>query len=97
CLYSELMLANLAFEMTLCSFDILGDLFVEGPSESLRFRQVRSDLRIVEIEGIGEDEHVGVVVDAVSRGAIHHAVLAQETRRAVVVNHELHWLIEPAV
>ena len=96
-LHPEIVLADLALEVALRRFNVLGDLGVQRPSESLRFGQVRPDLGVVEVEGVGEDQHVGVVVDTVRRSAVHHAVLSQEAGRAVVVDHELQRLIVPAV
>ena len=52
---------------------------------------------IAKVELVGEDEHVNVIVQTMSRGAIHHGMFADEARSAIIVDDELYGFVEESV
>lgn len=62
-----------------------------------RIREARADGGIREVELVAENKGHGVVVEAVRGCAVHHAVLADEARGAIVVDNKLHRFVIPAI
>lgn len=96
-LHAEFVGGDLLGEVSLSVSNVLVEVWREGEAEGCGVGEVRADFCGVEGEGVCEDEHVCVVVQAVGRGAVHHRVLACEACSAIVVNDELEGLVEPAV
>lgn len=97
CLHAELVRADLAVEVAGRGFEVLLHLGVECPAQGLWLGEVGAYGGVAEVEGVGEDEHVCVVVEAVGGRAVHHGVLAHEAGCAVVVDYELEGLVVPSV
>lgn len=94
---TKLMLVDEGFEVFGSSGDVLKDSRVELEVDGLGFGEVGADRWVGVVESIAEDELVDVVVETVSRGTVHHGVLAEESGCAVLVDDEIEWLVIPAV
>ena len=96
-LHRQLVLADDRLEVRHGAGYVLLHLLVDAERDGLGVRQGGAHARVREVQLVVEDEHVDVVVEPVRRRAVHHRVLADEARRAVVVDDELQRLVEPAV
>lgn len=76
-------------------FRDIGSVEVEFQGQG--FRQVGADGRGGEVEFVGEYQHVYVVVQSVSGRAVHHAVFAEETGGAVLIDDEFKRFVVPPI
>ena len=96
-LHAQLVRPDLGREVVPGGLDVGADGAGDVEAEPGGFGQVAADRGVVEVELVVVDEGADVVVEAVRRRAVHHAVLAHEARGAVVVDDELTGFVEPAV
>ncbi len=76
-------------------FRDIGSVEVEFQGQG--FRQIGADGRGGEVEFVGEYQHVYVVVQSVSGRAVHHAVFAEETGGAVLIDDEFERFVVPPI
>lgn len=97
CLHLKIVLTDDILKVFSRALDRVLDILIDDELDGKGFREVGADGRVGEVEFVGEDEHVGVIVEAMGGCAVHHAVFAHEAGGAVVVDDELEVLIEPTV